>query len=81
MKGHAQNVKVERGSTFDVYERPFIHCLYFIYSRNIYVRTHVKIMRQWAEIHLYPSQCLTGKNTDRLAVKKRRSFNTELGAV
>ena len=33
------------------------------------------------EIHLYPSQCLTGKNTDRLAVKKKRSSNTELGAV
>ena len=33
------------------------------------------------EIRLYPSQCLPGKNTDRLAVKKKRSSNTELGAV
>ena len=33
------------------------------------------------EIRLYPSQCVTGKNTDRLAVTKKRSSNTELGAV
>ena len=33
------------------------------------------------EIRLFPSQCLSGKNTDRLAEKKRRSWNTELGTV
>ena len=39
------NVKVER-----VNERLFTHRLYFIYARNaikVYVRTHVKITRQW----------------------------------
>ena len=41
------NVKVERGSTFYVHVRPSIFCLYFIYVRKIYVRTHVKIARQW----------------------------------
>ena len=41
------NVKVERGSTFYVHARPSIFCLYFIYVRKIYVRTHVKITPQW----------------------------------
>ena len=36
------NEKVERGSTFYVHVQPSIFCLYFIY-----VRTHVKITRQW----------------------------------
>ena len=26
---------------------PFIHCLYFIYTRNFYVRSHGKITQQW----------------------------------
>ena len=30
-----------------LYERPFIHRLYFICERNFYARTHVKITRQW----------------------------------
>ena len=30
-----------------VYALPFIHCLYFIYSRKFYVRSHGKITRQW----------------------------------
>ena len=34
------NVKV-------VYAPSSIHCLYVIYARKIYVRTHVKIMPQW----------------------------------
>ena len=41
------NEKVERGSTFYVHVQPSIFCLYFIYVRKIYVRTHVKITRQW----------------------------------
>ena len=44
------------------------------------MRTHVKNYAT-VEIRLYPSQCLTGKNTDRLTVKNKRSSNTELGAV
>ena len=32
---------------FYVYARPVIHHLYFIYARKIYVRSHVKITRQW----------------------------------
>ena len=42
--------------------------------------THVKIMRQWKSAFIRVS-ALPGKNTDRLAVKKERSSNTELGAV
>ena len=30
-----------------LYARRSIHCLYFIYARRIYVRTHVKITLQW----------------------------------
>ena len=30
-----------------VYAWPFIHCLYFIYVRKIYQRSHRKITRQW----------------------------------
>ena len=29
------------------YERPFMHCLYFICEREFYERTHVKITRHW----------------------------------
>ena len=32
---------------FHVYAWPFKHCLYFIYAREFYVRTHGKITRQW----------------------------------
>ena len=39
--------KVERGSTFYAYVRPFMQCLYFICQRKFYPRTHVKITRQW----------------------------------
>ena len=35
------------GSHLNIYARLSIHCLYFIYARKIYVRTHVKITRQW----------------------------------
>ena len=30
-----------------VYAWPFIHCLYFIYARKIYQRSHGKFTRQW----------------------------------
>ena len=30
-----------------VYAWPFKHCLYFIYVRKIYQRSHGKITRQW----------------------------------
>ena len=32
---------------FSVYARPFIHHLYYIYARKIYVRSHGKITLQW----------------------------------
>ena len=32
---------------FHVNAWPFIHCLYFIYARNFYVRLHGKITQQW----------------------------------
>ena len=32
---------------FFVKAQPSIRCLYFVYARKIYVRTQVKIMRQW----------------------------------
>ena len=46
MKGRAQTWKLT-SLNFCVYTRHFLHCLYFIYARKIYVRTHVKIIRQW----------------------------------
>ena len=33
------DVKVERGFNFCVYAQPFIHCLYFIYTRKNYPHT------------------------------------------
>ena len=30
-----------------LYERHFMHCLYFICEREFYARTHVKITRHW----------------------------------
>ena len=38
MEGRAKTLK--RGAAF-------IHCLYNIYARRIYVRTQVKLTRQW----------------------------------
>ena len=32
---------------FYLYLWPFIHCLYFIYTRRFYVRSQGKITRQW----------------------------------
>ena len=32
----------------------YIHCLYFIHARKIYVRTHVKITRLWKSTHTLP---------------------------
>ena len=40
------HVRIERFN-FYVYVRPSIYCLYFVYARKIYVRTQVKITRQW----------------------------------
>ena len=42
------NVKVERGSTCTFARaEPSIHYLYFIYARNIYVRTNEEITPRW----------------------------------
>ena len=46
MKGRAKTLKLT-SLNFYVYTRHFLHCLYFIYARKIYVRTHVRITRQW----------------------------------
>ena len=46
MKGRAKTLKLT-SLNFYVYTRHFLHCLYFIYARKMYVRAHVKIMLQW----------------------------------
>ena len=50
MEGHAYTLN------FYVYAWPFIHCLYFIYARKFYLRSHGKITRQWKST---PSQVFT----------------------
>ena len=46
MKGRAKTLKLT-SVNFYVYTRHLLHCLYFIYARKMYVRAHVRIMRQW----------------------------------
>ena len=52
------NVKDER--TFMCTRDPSLRCLYFVYARKIYVRTQVKITRQW-------------KSTLGMVTRKRKS--------
>ena len=47
MEKRARKRKSWARFNFHVCARLSIHCLYFIYARFIYVRTHVKITRQW----------------------------------
>ena len=72
-------MKVERGSTF-TFTRDLSYTVSILLTRgslSAYARKNCATV----EIRLYPSQYLTGKNTDRPAVSKKRSSNTELGAV
>ena len=48
------DVKVERGFNFCVYAQPFIHCLYFIYTRKNYARV---------EIYPHTKHCIKAKTT------------------
>ena len=41
---------------FYVYARHFIHCLYFIYARKIYERTHLK---NYPAVEIHPMACPT----------------------
>ena len=45
MKGSSQRKSWTSPSTFALYARNFMHCLYIIVARNIYVPTRVKIRR------------------------------------
>ena len=48
MKGRAWTKRgTELNFSVNSYAGHFITCLYFIYARNIYVHSHVKITRQW----------------------------------
>ena len=58
MKGHEKTWKLSEVN-FYVYAWPFIHCLYFIEARKVYLLTHLKITT--VEIHLYPFMFLTVK--------------------
>ena len=50
-RGNVWSVARKRKSwarfNFYGYARPFIHCVYFIYARQFYAGTNVKITRQW----------------------------------
>ena len=59
MKGHQKKWKLSEVN-FYVYSWPFIHCLFFIEARKVYVLTHLKI-RATVEIHLCPFIFLTVK--------------------
>ena len=48
------DVKVGRGFNFCVYAQPFIHCLYFIYTRKNYAR---------AKIYPHTKHCIKANDT------------------
>ena len=51
---------------FYAYERPFMNCLYLICERKIYVRTHIKITRQWKSTLIcgYPNMQMCHSGVD-----------------
>ena len=67
----------EMEALYDVYAWPSI-CLYFIYARKIYVRTHGKITRQWKSTYSLqkcPQFDLTpGSSTNQLFLARLRRF-------
>ena len=70
------NVKVS-GSTF-TFTRDLSYIVYFIYSRKIYVRTQVKIMRQRKSTFIRVPYRQIHEQAD---CKEKEKFSTELGVV
>ena len=68
------NVTVERGSTFTFTRDPpqTLHCLYLIYARKIYVRTHAKITLQWKSTLRETQVLMLAQGRGRRAVSQKR---------
>ena len=68
------NVNLTRFSNY-VYALPFIHCLYFIYARKIYVRTHVKITLEWKSSFTRGLSCIASVLFERVKFTSARTYN------